>query len=69
MWCPRQTYNISGMVSKLRDIMLWIQADENGMSCYLERSKFTPNVAIYGRLGFRLIKEMTLDDHEDTCSV
>ena len=28
-----------------------------------------PNVAIYERLGFRLVKEMTLEDHGDTCSV
>jgi hypothetical protein len=39
------------------------------MSCYLESSKFIPNVAIYERLGFRLVKEMTLDDNGDTCSV
>ena len=46
-----------------------IQADENGLSCYLESSKFTPNVAIYERLGFRLVEEMTLHDADDTCSV
>jgi len=45
------------------------QADENGLSCYLESSKFTPNVAIYERLGFRLVQEMTLNHDGDTCNV
>ena len=39
------------------------------MSSYLESSKFTPNVAIYERLGFRLVQEMTLNHDGDTCNV
>jgi hypothetical protein len=39
------------------------------MSCYLESSKFAPNVAIYERLGFRLVKEMKLEDRGEDCNV
>lgn len=39
------------------------------MRCYLESSKFTPNVPIYERLGFRLVGEMTLNDGGDICNV
>lgn len=61
--------HISRKVQRIQITVLTFQADENGFSCYLESSKFTPNVAIYERLGFRLVKEMTLDDHGDACSV
>ncbi|KXJ89476.1 acyl-CoA N-acyltransferase [Microdochium bolleyi] len=38
------------------------QADRENMPCYLESSRDVPNVAIYGRLGFRLAKDMVCDD-------
>ncbi|GKU22045.1 unnamed protein product [Fusarium langsethiae] len=38
------------------------QADAEKMRCYLESSRDKPNVAIYGRFGFRLQKEMICDD-------
>ncbi|KAF2004312.1 acyl-CoA N-acyltransferase, partial [Amniculicola lignicola CBS 123094] len=33
-------------------------ADKEGVGCYLESSRRVPNVAIYERFGFRLVKEM-----------
>lgn len=43
------------------------QADKEGYKCYLESSKLTPNVRIYERLGFQMIKEMECRDGEDVC--
>ncbi|PVI01488.1 acetyltransferas-like protein [Periconia macrospinosa] len=37
-------------------------ADEEGVPCYLESSRSVPNVAIYERFGFRLVREMTCED-------
>ncbi|KAL4766352.1 GNAT family N-acetyltransferase [Aspergillus foveolatus] len=37
-------------------------ADREGMKCYLESSRFEPNVGIYQRLGFRLRMEMECRD-------
>ena len=41
------------------------EADTHNMKCYLESSRDDPNIAIYGRWGFRLIKEMVCDDEGD----
>lgn len=41
------------------------EADSKGMRCYLESSKDVPNMAIYGRWGFRFQKEMICDDDGD----
>ncbi|RGP76894.1 gnat family [Fusarium longipes] len=41
------------------------QADAEGMKCYLESSRDKPNVAIYGRFGFKLQTEMICDDDGD----
>lgn len=38
------------------------RADEEGMRCYLESSREVPNVAIYGRWGFRVRTRMVCDD-------
>lgn len=40
------------------------EADEDGTSCYLESSRKVPNVAIYEKLGFRLVREMPCQDPE-----
>lgn len=40
------------------------QADEEGVACYLESSRCVPNVAIYERFGFRLVREMECKDGE-----
>lgn len=41
------------------------EADAKDMRCYLESSRDVPNVAIYGRLGFKFQKEMICDDYGD----
>lgn len=41
------------------------EADAKDMRCYLESSRDVPNVAIYGRLGFKFQKEMICDDDGD----
>ena len=41
------------------------QADAEGIKCYLESSRDVPNMAIYGRLGFKFQKEMVCDDDGD----
>lgn len=37
-------------------------ADREGRKCYLESSRAEPNMAIYERMGFGLVKEMVCDD-------
>lgn len=37
-------------------------ADRKGMRCYLESSRKDPNVPIYEKFGFRLVREMLCDD-------
>ncbi|KAH7320663.1 acyl-CoA N-acyltransferase [Stachybotrys elegans] len=41
------------------------QADAENMKCYLESSRDVPNVAIYGRWGFKFVKDMICDDDGD----
>jgi len=50
-----------GVGRKLMEVVLE-KADHEGMPCYLESSRRDPNVAIYERFGFRLVREMRLDD-------
>jgi GNAT superfamily N-acetyltransferase len=38
------------------------EADEHGTDCYLESSRDVPNVAIYEKFGFELVREMDCDD-------
>ena len=38
------------------------QADKEDRKCYLESSRLVPNVAIYEKMGFRLVREMRCDD-------
>ncbi|KAF2425707.1 acyl-CoA N-acyltransferase [Tothia fuscella] len=40
-------------------------ADKEGRKCYLESSRKEPNVAIYEKFGFELVKEMKCDDDGD----
>lgn len=37
-------------------------ADDEGVDCYLESSRKVPNVAIYEKFGFELVKEMECRD-------
>jgi GNAT superfamily N-acetyltransferase len=39
-------------------------ADREGVECYLESSRREPNVAIYEKFGFELVKEMECRDGE-----
>lgn len=39
-------------------------ADREGVWCYLEASRLVPNVAIYERFGFKLVREMECKDGE-----
>ncbi|KAK6436028.1 hypothetical protein LTR95_007783 [Oleoguttula sp. CCFEE 5521] len=45
------------------------KADEEGVKCYLESSRAEPNMAIYERMGFKLAKEMVLDDDGDAITL
>jgi GNAT superfamily N-acetyltransferase len=40
-------------------------ADKEHRKCYLESSRKEPNVGIYERFGFKLVKEMVCDDNGD----
>lgn len=39
-------------------------ADREGVECYLESSRKVPNVPIYEKFGFELVKEMECRDGE-----
>ena len=45
------------------------QADVEGKECYLESSRAEPNMAIYRKMGFGLVKEMTCDDQGDAITL
>ena len=44
-------------------------ADREGRKCYLESGRAEPNMAIYGRMGFELKKEMVCDDDGDAITL
>ena len=41
------------------------RADREGVCCYLESSRKDPNVKIYERFGFRLVREMECKEGEE----
>ncbi|OJJ46866.1 hypothetical protein ASPZODRAFT_141649 [Penicilliopsis zonata CBS 506.65] len=45
------------------------RADEEGMPCYLESSKLEPNVAIYRKMGFELVDEITCEEGGEQCTL
>lgn len=45
------------------------RADREGVKCYLESSKDVPNVEIYKRMGFEMVKVMECRDGDDVCMV
>lgn len=45
------------------------KADAEGRKCYLESSKETPNIAIYERMGFKLVKKMVCEDDGVGCDL
>lgn len=50
-----------GVGRALMEVVLRM-ADRKGMRCYLESSRKDPNVPIYEKFGFRLVREMLCDD-------
>lgn len=53
-----------GVGRKLMEVVLK-EADKRNMRCYLESSRKEPNVPIYERFGFKLVREMLCDDDGD----
>jgi GNAT superfamily N-acetyltransferase len=45
------------------------QADREGRKCYLESSREEPNVSIYEKMGFRVVKNMTCQDNGEKCDL
>ncbi|PLB54766.1 acetyltransferase, GNAT family [Aspergillus steynii IBT 23096] len=45
------------------------RADREGVKCYLESSKGVPNLVIYEKLGFGLVKEIECVDGVDKCKL
>ncbi|KAK1144285.1 hypothetical protein N8T08_005698 [Aspergillus melleus] len=45
------------------------RADREGVKCYLESSKGEPNLRIYGKLGFELVKKIECVDGGDVCKL
>jgi ribosomal protein S18 acetylase RimI-like enzyme len=45
------------------------RADQEGVKCYLESSKSVPNVEIYQKMGFELVRKMECKDEGDVCQV
>ncbi|KAL2005498.1 hypothetical protein VTN00DRAFT_2709 [Thermoascus crustaceus] len=45
------------------------QADKEGVKCYLESSKMVPNVEIYRKMGFEVMRAMDCVDGEDSCKL
>jgi GNAT superfamily N-acetyltransferase len=73
LWTDEQGYYFCNIVTVLpeeqgqgigRQLMqaVMARADEEGRKCYLESSRMVPNVAIYEKMGFRLVREMRCED-------
>jgi len=45
------------------------RADREGIKCYLESSKMFPNVEIYRKMGFEMVRVMDCVDGKDVCKV
>jgi GNAT superfamily N-acetyltransferase len=45
------------------------RADREGIKCYLESSKWIPNIQIYRKMGFELVREIECEDEGDMCKV
>ena len=54
-------YQGKGVGRKLMDVVLE-KADGEGRKCYLESSRWAPNVAVYERMGFRVVKSIRCED-------
>lgn len=45
------------------------KADDEGRKCYLESSKDTPNIAIYEKMGFAVVKKMVCEEGGEGCDL
>jgi ribosomal protein S18 acetylase RimI-like enzyme len=45
------------------------KADSEGKRCYLEASKYKPNVPIYEHFGFKLVEIIEMTDKDDSVKV
>lgn len=45
------------------------RADAEGVPCYLESSKGWPNLVIYQKMGFRVVREIECLDGWEACKV
>lgn len=57
-----------GLGRKLMEVVT-DQADRDGRRCYLESSRQEPNVRIYERMGFRVVRSMTCEDQGEKCDL
>jgi GNAT superfamily N-acetyltransferase len=57
-----------GMGRKLMEVVT-DQADREGRRCYLESSRKEPNVKIYERMGFKVVRRMTCEDEGVKCDL
>ena len=53
-----------GIGKKLMQAIM-VKADQEGRKCYLESSRALPNISIYDKMGFRLIKKIRCEDEVD----
>src|SRR5271163_1983956 len=58
----------AGVGKKLMSVVL-DQADAEGRRCYLESSRMEPNVKIYEKMGFKLVKEMKCEEGGEVCDL
>ena len=54
-----------GIGRKLFEVVM-NKADQEGRRCYLESSRWEPNVKIYEKMGFRVMKQMRCSAEDDT---
>lgn len=76
---PRGYYfcNVIAVDSEMRGMgvgrmlvdVVTVRADADGVPCYLESSKGMPNLAIYEKMGFAMLKEIECVDEGDGCKV
>ncbi len=57
-----------GLGRKLMQIVT-DQADKEGRRCYLESSRKEPNVKIYEKMGFNVVRAMACEDQGETCDL
>ncbi|KAK2745247.1 hypothetical protein FQN57_003942 [Myotisia sp. PD_48] len=80
LWTDERGYYFCNVVSVLPELhgrgigrklveAITQQADREGMKCYLESSKSTPNVAIYEKMGFKLVKNMQCAENGVVCKL